>query len=1375
MVYLAKIQPKTLFITLLLMLTFLCESKAAHDHPVHFRRVSPEGGFTEWGVFDIVEDHLGFIWIGTASGVIKYDARSFTRYTHNNKTEDGLSSPMVRDLLVDPQQNLWVATTNGLNRFNRYKQQFERVYFTDSAFSEHCEIPSLAMGHDGKLLIASANKLFHYDPVHHTSQISQLPYSGLKSVIRGDGHDTYIIYVRKGIYRLSGDGKLQQIIPGQPHGVKAAIFHKGLLHVGYDGSGVMSYSSDGKKIKEYSTAAPDTSFQLNSDHVRSLFIDHQDRIWIGTYHGLNMVDHNGTYHYTSNDVDPYTLPHNSVYSIYEDHNHGYWFGTWSGGLAYYHPSDNIFSSFKHIAGLNSLNNNYVSSFAEDPDGNVYIGTEGGGLNFLNSKTQQFSTIPLDATGSTHTNVKALHTDNEGHIWMGTFKEGVYVINADNKKVIRHIMLKDTADQLFTNKIYSFAEDEQGIWLGDYGSGVFYFDKSTRKIHRKFYSASSKEAKFNDHVTCLLSYDTQLWIGTNDGLFVASKNRNNMQLFEADRYKPSSHATITCLYKDAQGRIWIGTRGSGISCFNPENNTVQQFDQQDGLPGNDVNGILSDDYGHLWISTENGVAQLDIQSGNFRSYNTLDGLQAKLFNPRASLKKSDGSLFFGGTNGFSVIDPSTINTNAQIPSVIIDKLFISNKLMIATMPDSPLDKPVSETDHIELKYYQSSITLEFVTPNYVNPQKTQYAYRLKNFEETWSLTDNPKAVYTNLPAGNYVFEVKASNNEGFWNKQPTRLMIVVQKPWWATYWAYAVYGLIIGTVLYLIIRQMIVKERLKSEVKLERILRQKEHELHEMKSRFFTNISHEFKTPLTLILSPLQNTLRDKNLPENVANDLKLAQKNALRMKHLVGQLIDLRKADQGKLILNPDQVEVVDLCRNIYSCFREWSDRKNIQYTFSSTLEAWHQQMDKEKIEIVAFNLLSNAFHHTPDSGSIHLSIYPLSEKPAKKTYANYTSTGMPPAGEGICIVLEDSGDGISRETIEHIFERFYTATYQQRTGSGIGLSVCKEYTQLHEGCIEVFSTENMGTCFILSLPACRVSQEKQYLWPVEEKTQHTFKELTQSWSTEQPKSSYQPKQRSSKRNHKVLIVEDNDEMRDYLKSSLQSEFQVITAKNGKEGLKQAQTYFPDLVLSDIMMPETDGFVLCKMFKSEILTSHIPIILLTALSAEDYEIKGIEQGADLYLTKPFNLQVLRSHIYNLIETRRRLRTSFACGKIINEKAVSYLSVDERFLEQAEQFVLEKLSDPGLSSLQLAQELCMSRTNLHRKLKSLTNMSATQYIKSIRLNKATAYIQEGPMNIDEIGALVGFNSTTYFSTCFKGKYGISPSEYQNRLRSSNKIL
>ena len=815
------------------------------------------------------------------------------------------------------------------------------------------------------------------------------------------------------------------------------------------------------------------------------------------------------------------------------------------------------------------------------------------------------------------------------------------------------------------------------------------------------------------------------------------------------------------FQDSRGWHWLCS-GNGLIKFNPSSNSAVLLDSKDGLPTNSVYRILEDKLGNLWVSSSHGITKLwftEIENDstfmtNFIHFDETDGLQGREFSETAALKTSQEELLFAGVNGLNMFKPEDIQLDRTVPKLQFTNLRIFNSKIEAGTPFNDrviLDKPISHTDELVLKYSENLFTIEFAALTYLHPEKNKYKYQMSGFDENWFETDGSAnfATFTNLNNGNYTLYVKGANADGTWNDEGIALKIKILPPFWRSWYAFIGYVALVLSAL-LVLRQMILfRERLKVELQMERDEANRIHELDMMKLKFFTNISHEFRTPLTLILSPVEKLLlRFKGLPEE--KYLGHIHQNSKKLLNMINQLLDFRRLEAQGLKYNPSWGDIIQFITETVTSFNDLSENRNIELRQVTNIQEFNMFFDKDKLEKIIFNLLSNAFKFTPVSGIVIVQIT-LEESAAADEKDKRTN---------LVIRVKDNGVGIRPENMDKIFNRFYQDENSNSTGAngtGIGLSLVQEYIKLHGGEITVESALNIGTCFNLFLPVEGAVDNESHVF------HRKLKET--KFKPDQSSRQISSQAAASKTNLPViLLVEDNDDLRAYLKENLEINYQIMEAEDGKQALELLKKQLPDLILSDIMMPEMDGIELCKKVKHDKITCHIPFVFLTAKISEQQKLEGLKTGADDYIVKPFNFEILETKIQNLIQLKMNMRKLFKTKMQIEPKDISITSLDEKFMTKALNIIEEHMSDINFSVAEFSRLMGISRMQLYNKIMSLTGNTPLEFIRTLRMKRAARLLAESQLNVSEIAYQVGFNDPKYFSIQFKKEFHVPPSKY-----------
>jgi signal transduction histidine kinase/ligand-binding sensor domain-containing protein/DNA-binding response OmpR family regulator len=1352
---------------LLLILCFLNLFSLGINPPDHFdfsfRRISPLGGFTYGAINSIAEDVNGFIWFGTVRGLYRYNTVEVQKFVNDPKDSTTIPNNSIRSIFCDSSGTLWIGTTNGLCVYDNKHDKFVSINFKDNSGDLlGNNIREIFQGEGQNIYFLSNSMLGKLNKA--TNQfvkiaLNQSPRENFVSAVSDLKGKIYIGGTHGTIWLYDSENKQSRIFCNhRAEQIRKIFLDDSTLWIAYDWSGLDHLGFKGDLIAHYGSN-PDDKNKINHNRVRDIYKDESDRIWIATYKGISLIDHGKIINMLPKEISG--LPYNSVYKIFRDSKNGIWMGTWSGGLAYRSNFDNRFIHFRKEQSDSELDDEFVSSFAEKTDGTVLIGTEFGNLNRLDRESGKMINIPLKTENEKKIeNIKSLLFDKKAEtLWVGTFLDGLWS-QQKNETFLRRLNKFDNS----RTSIYVLTQSDSGIWIGSYGKGLYHYNTISGEMKNFITNANDTNSISNNQIRAILTdKNGSLWIGTRNGLNNLNPKTGQFKRYD---YQPNaknciSNDEILSLFQDNAGNVWIGTSG-GINKYNQKTNLFETFRIKNGLIGDDIYGIQEDKNGKIWISTENGISSIHPEQSNFRNYYREDELKGNQYNPGAVFLTSKGEILFGNTKGFTLFAPEQMKTNPFAPNAIITSLSINNLPVDVHTAGSPLKNTIQTESVVKLSYHQNSLTFNFVANNFLLPNKNQFKYRLVNYDNHWIDAGNQNdATYTKIPAGNYVFEVVACNNDNLWNEKPAQLKIIISPPLWFSWYAYLIYFIISSLIVYFIRKEVLERQRYKKQLLLERLVHDSEAEVHKMKLRFFTNISHEFRTPLTLISSPLNMLLAKFNFEPIVREHLLTIQRNSNRLLRLINQLIDIARLEFGKSVFHPRNADLIALCFDVIDCFEMEAKDKNIQLSFNSVVEKINIKIDPEKVDKILFNILSNAMKFTPKGGKIGIVVYTThSTEPYDESFV----IGEAINGEIICIEFSDSGPGIASDDLLLIFERFGQGENHQSSGTGIGLHMAIEFTRMHKGNIRVKSRIGSGSVFTICLPLTegtdRVKEEAELPNP---NIQLNMPEVT--------------KEKSDVHSVKdkvitVLIIEDNYELRIYLKNLLSMDYRVVNSPNGKQGLETALTIIPDLVITDVMMPQMDGFEVCRLLKEDIRTSHIPVILLTALNEAEKQIGGLKTGADAYLTKPFDENILLAQVENLLRSRAKLREIFAVSDTDWANGMELLSSDRMLIDKATLIVEQHLTDKSFVVEHLASHLGISASSMYRKLKVLTNQSPTEFVRYIRLKKTISLMDEGHTNLEDIGYATGFNSPSYFTYCFRKQFGKTPTDYLNDLKSKN---
>ena len=1319
-----------------LLTILLCLPQLLKAQRLLFHHLNVENGLSQNSVIAIVQDNRGFMWFGDRYGLNRYDGENFRMYRNNYADSTTISDDYITTLFCDARHTLWVGTTNGLNRYDPERDAFNRVFPGEN-------INCLYQDNQGTLWVGAADGLFKKTGTGFTPVLRG-------SVVRAvyEDHQGYLwVGATTGLLRLEpapGGYHIQRVTDDHITSIREDEEQPRNLWIGTANGGLNKYDPATGTFHAFTHQ----NSGLINNNVRTICPDPSGRLWIGTQEGLTIFDpRSGQFTaYQHDPGDPESLSQNSIYSIFPDASGSMWIGTYFGGVNVVYSHATPFTVSKSEKDRSSLDNNVVSGFAEDAAHNLWIGTEGGGLNYWDRARNTFiayKNVPGDPTSLGSNLVKVVYRDKDGNIWVGTHAGGLDLLDPVHGRF--HRFLYNAQDPTLNSEVEAILEDSQGrFWIGAEDS--LYVYKRTGSSLSPYPGISP----LNETPAVRVLFEDSrhnVWMASTRALYVLRNGQTTFQAVLQAKGNNSFHSNfVNCIREDDRGRLWIGLYGAGLTTYDPATGKFNTYTQKDGLPNDNVLGIEEDNNGQLWISTDNGLSRFDPVSGVFKNYTASDGLAGSGFNYNSHFKDSRGELFFGGFNGFTSFFPAQIETNNDIVPLVFTSLDLFNKPV--SIGGGILDRSIGFTDHIRFHYDQDGFTIHFALLNFIKPEKNRYAYKMDGVDKDWNLGAAASATYTGLPPGDYLFWVKGANNDGVWSK-PAALRITILPPFWKTWWAYCFYALALAALVFLIVRYFFLRELLK-----------REDALHQAKLNFFTNISHEIRTHLALIIGPVEKLLLRKRDPED-ERQLRYVKKNSESLLQLVSELMDFRKAESGNLSLHVSEGNIVAFLKDIYASFEHLATSRGIQTDLLSSDDVISVFFDREQLEKVFFNLLSNAFKFTPDGGCINVFVE------EEKTF--------------VAVHIVDNGRGIAPENLDKLFINYYQENdYNvQNTGYGIGLALSKSIVELHKGSMRVESEMGSRTSFTVTLQKGRrhFSEGQMamggYGPAVPAGKADTgglagaLRAAELSGKAEASASGPAPHaegRAASTTKPSVLLVEDNPEVRAFVRSALEERYQVTESPDGLKGWEAATEDIPDLIISDVMMPEMDGLTLCGKLKTDERTSHIPVILLTAKTTTANQINGLEMGADLYLTKPFSIHILELHMRNLLSAREKMRQKFSQELVIQPRRVVVNTLDEQFIEKAISFIEERMDDPEFGVQMLSTHMAMSQPVLYKKIKALTDMSAGDFIKNIRLKKAAQLLREKRHTVYEVAYMVGYSDRKHFSKEFKKMFDRNPTDF-----------
>jgi len=1355
-------------------------------HDFRFAHLTSDNGLSQSSVTCIIQDRKGFMWFGTFNGLNRFDGYNFEVYNYDPGDIHSISHNYISSMCLDQQGNLWVGTSDGLNLYNYEINNFKsyKTLRDDSNSLSDNQIESILEDSKGSLWIGTRNgglnvfdhksetfECYYYDDNNRNSissnRIGELfedregnlwvaHLNGIIDIIYKPENNSEKISIQR--HKLS-DFPITAIVESEDKSIWIGTQGGGLHKVRYQHGKL-------KQLALYSNKSQNST-ALNSDIVLSLLIVNDFELWIGTENkGVNILDiEKDTFQYIQKDpFNESSLNHNSIWQIYKDKSENIWIGTYGYGLNLLTPGKSFIKHFKNQPGnKNSLSHNMVNSFVEDEDKNIWIATDGGGLNLFERQKNKF--IHFDSHNSNIATdvIVSLLQDSHNRLWVGTWTDGLYLFDKYAKKIKQYTKEKNG---LGSNRILHIIEDAKGgLWIATFYGGLTYFNPDNFTI--QVYNSQNSDLSDNYVRVVLQDVENNLWIGTDSGLDYFNTSTKTFIHYKNELNNPKSISKgfVHSIVQSKDSTIWVGTPG-GLNKLVQSSQEFVHYNTSNGLPNNEIKCILENNDGLLWLSTNKGISKFNPATKIFENYDVSDGLQGNEFNIRCGYITSENEIFFGGNNGFNIIDASIIIRNTYIPPIVIRDLKIFNKSVIIGGADSILTKHIGETKQITLSYDDAVFSFDFAALNYISPEKHQYAYKMEGFEKEWNFVGSKRtATYTNLDPGDYIFKVKASNNDGIWNEAGTSVKIKINPPFWKTWWAYLLETILVLTAVFFVINHFVSKQRLKNALKIEHLEFEKMYELDQMKTQFFSNISHEFHSPLTLILSPLEKLISYFNNDFNIQDSLKLIHRSAQRLQRMTNQLRDFQKLESGELQLTLSRGDIMFFLRETSHTFHDYAIDHHIVYQIKTEPERYLAWFDADILDKILYNLLSNAFKFTPDKGEISVDF-----SVAQADNIKHSSMPEELPNAYLEMKVSDSGIGIPEDKIENIFQRYYrgdTKNDEKYLGSGVGLAFVYELIQMYQGDISVESKNDKGAIFKIQIPLDEnYLEEKQLVSEFKTSLDNDpkFSGLHVVNKMEQDDNEGAIGEISEENMPVLLIVEDDKEILSYIKSSFELNYRVYCAENGSEGINKATKIIPDIIVSDIKMPEITGIQLCNQLKEDERTSHIPIILLTAYTSREIKIEGLIQGADAYVSKPFNIDELEAQIHNLLETRKRLKDKYSRQIFLEPMKLEITNIDEKFLQRIMETIESRISDSKFNAEKLSRDIGLSRMQLYRKLRGLTGQTVHEFIRNIKLKRAVQLLKEKKMTITEVAYEVGFNDLTYFARCFRKQYKKSPSEF-----------
>jgi len=1314
-------------------------------HDYRFVHITSKEGLPHQQVEAMAFDNEGFLWIGTRNGLARYDGYSIRTYYNDPSDSTSLCHNFVKALCFDSQNRLWVGTSKGICRFREDSEDF-KVYDTAA-------VTAIVENKDRRVF-CSGEELYVYDErIDEFRQIKRKDHGYIVSLAVDAGGRVFAATNNSIFYYDSSFSKETQIdskyfvdfLTGVDGIVPLKFDSRGRLWIGRNGKGVSCIDLVTGVQRVYEAGS------ISDGTVRVIAEDRAHNIWLGTEKGITVIEPDGNIDIIhQNFINQNKLNDNAIYSIITDQNDNIWIGTYFGGVNIVLKN---YDFFKWVEpGYSNLNvrGKAVREIIEFQKGVLWIATEDGGINIYDVAKNEIT--PFEGIPDLGHNVHCLYFDKAAHeLWIGTFRNGLFRYDVETGGYERYLPGEQSG--LESDAIFSITKQGDRIWVGT-THGLRYFDAG-----RNRFCKVSHPILDTVFIYCLLvDTDSNLWAGTNrQGLYCIDNISKEIKGWTSDTQNLLRDDYITCLYQDVNNKIWLGTNNDGVHYVDPLDLKIKSLDNELSLFGNSICSIIEDRKGNLWVSTSRGLYHYNVKDKKLIRYTTEDGLPTNQFNFASSLLGQDGRLYWGSVNGLISFDPEALKSNEGPFPVHLDHLTIDNEVITVGGENSPLTAALDDMDTLVLSYNQSrSFSIDYVAVSLDNARALEYQVWLEGVDKDWrNAGQERKFVGLKLAPGTYRLKIRANNSNIGWENAPVKVLtIVINPPFYLSVWAYIVYVAMLCGLLFAIYRIFSIRLHEKNAIRIARMEKEKLEEINKEKIDFFTTVSHELKTPLSLIVAPLKYISQKKELGEESAKRLETAIKNTNKMVGIIDELVTFNKVESGNSQFFLQEGNPLDFIENTALLFKENAEQKKISlfiHCENNGEDVWFSPLYVERI---TNNLLSNALKFTPENGKVVVKAEILN-KPDGYVYLR--------------IEVSDTGIGIIKEEIQNIFSKYYQTKRGHNAnnkGWGIGLALVKRLTEIHKGSISVDSTIGKGSSFIVYLNVSAEAFDSKVRISGDKTVVPLSKYVYDAPSVYEDSDKSEPGTVAKDNRLSILIVEDNVELLQFLQDYFSSGYNVYTAENGIEALDVAHQSPIQLVVSDVMMPEMDGFDLCRALKNDIQTSHIPVILLTAKSDTEYVVKGYECGAEAYVPKPFDPQILELQIKNIIRTRKKQQEQIVNAENPDIEETSLSKFDKEFISRINELIDENLDNNDFSITFITQQLGISRSLLHTKMKNLLNISTGDYIRKKRLNKACSLLAKG-YNVSETAYQTGFSDPNYFSKSFKKEYGITPSEYLER--------
>ncbi|WDF56691.1 hybrid sensor histidine kinase/response regulator transcription factor [Mucilaginibacter sp. KACC 22063] len=1324
-----RIASVLLFVVLIAQICF--------GQPYYFKHYTTENGLSHNTVLSVLQDKKGFIWMGTKTGLNRFDGFSFKSFKNKNEEFGTIGDDQIHSMCQDSAGNLWLGTGRGIYKFDPQKETFEEL-----VIRPHKDVHSIITDGGHTIWFISAANIWSYNLI--SKKLQELPLKA--SCLAIDNHAK--------LWIGTDEGTIEQFDPVTNHIIQYQAINKQLpLHkrniykilplnnnqilIGTVNQGLIKLD-----ISSHTTTALLNNKGKTEIYVRDILVDNDNNYWVATESGVYIYDPktNQAVNLRKTGSDPYAINDNAIYALCKDKNGGIWIGSYFGGVNYYAVQNSRFRKYYRNNAAAPLAGNAVSSIVEGKDHHIWIGTEDAGVSKLNTQTEKITNFLPDGKPASlgHSNVHSLLAAGN-KLYVGFFDHGLEVLDLKSEKVTEKYDELGERSGIRSNFVLCLLQSrDKKIFVGTItaGAGLFIFDEN----HKKFKVPAGLD--YNDGVFALTEdHSGKIWIGSaNKGAFCFDRTTHSFLNYKFENVSESKETlnqhTVHHIFEDSQQNLWFGTEGAGVVKLSKDRKHQFRYNTNNGLSSNYVYRVMEDNQHNIWMSSVNGLMKLNPQTGKIVPYGKDDGLLTDQFNYSASYKANDGTMYFGSVKGLISFKPEDFNKSKPAPPVYITGFEINNKAVAPYDKGSPLIRSVVYLDSLTLDHDQNNINFEFAALDYASPNATKYKYRMHGLNTNWTyLNTNRKVYFTGLAPGKYVFEIGAQSSTGEWNSVGKTIFIEILPPFYSTGWAKFIYALITFAAIYYLVTAYKSNLNRKHQRKLELFEHEKTQEIYEAKINFFTNVAHELRTPLTLIKLPLDQILALSGLNEKLKDNLNMIKKNTNRLIELTNQLLDFRKSDRENQNLLFVKSNVNALLQDIFDDFQIAANQKGLLYKLELPRHiTLHAYLDAEAFKKILINLLSNAVKYA--ESTVLVKILPINSE-----------------DDFFKIEIKNDGNLIPEKYHQKIFEPFFRVNEKDnQSGSGIGLPLALSLTLMHKGSLTL-ATADQFNIFTLSLPLY----------------QETAVDFTNDKVDDSAPVAHDTEIETHHKEFAILIVEDNDDIVKYIGQELKNEYQILRAGNGIEALEILAEHPVQLIVSDIMMPIMDGIELCRRIKSDLAYSHIPIILLTAKTSVEAKIEGLGIGADAYIEKPFSMPHLYAQIRSLLKNRKLVKEHFARSPLSQIKGIAYSKADLTFLETLSSAINNRLTDMTLSVETLSEILNMSRPTLYRKIKALTDMTPSELISLYRLKRSAELLSEGDYKINQVAFMIGYTSPANFTRDFQKQFGVTPSTYLKDLQ------